>query len=85
MVILVNEPVATNFSVPVLVVEKLEQRLGCLAAKFYDGEAALKVIGVTGTNGKTTCAHLLGQLLNGLGMPCGLGRYLRLRYARSFS
>lgn len=72
VVILVNEPVATNFSVPVLVVERLEQRLGCLAAKFYDGEAALKVIGVTGTNGKTTCAHLLGQLLNGLGMPCGL-------------
>jgi UDP-N-acetylmuramoyl-L-alanyl-D-glutamate--2,6-diaminopimelate ligase len=72
VIILVNEPMAENFSVPVLVVEKLEQRLGCLAAKFYGGEAALKVIGVTGTNGKTTCAHLLGQLLNGLGMPCGL-------------
>ena len=72
VVILVNEPMAANLSVPVLVVEKLEQRMGCLAAKFYGGEAALKVIGVTGTNGKTTCAHLLAQLLNGLGMPCGL-------------
>jgi UDP-N-acetylmuramoyl-L-alanyl-D-glutamate--2,6-diaminopimelate ligase len=72
VMILVNEPVTEKPSVPVLVVEKLEQRLGCLAAKFYAGEEALKIIGITGTNGKTTCAHLLGQLLNGLGVPCGL-------------
>jgi UDP-N-acetylmuramoyl-L-alanyl-D-glutamate--2,6-diaminopimelate ligase len=72
VVILVNEPVTEKPLVPVFVVEKLEQRLGCLAAKFYAGEEALKIIGVTGTNGKTTCAHLLGQLLNRLGLPCGL-------------
>ena len=72
IVILVNEPIAEKYSVPVFVIDKLEQRLGLLAARFYGGEEALKIIGITGTNGKTTSAHLLGQLLNGLGMPCGL-------------
>jgi UDP-N-acetylmuramoyl-L-alanyl-D-glutamate--2,6-diaminopimelate ligase len=72
VVILVSELLAIKFSVPVIVVDKLAQRLGYLAAKFYGSEKALKVIGVTGTNGKTTCAHLLSQLLNGLGLPCGL-------------
>jgi UDP-N-acetylmuramoyl-L-alanyl-D-glutamate--2,6-diaminopimelate ligase len=71
-IILVNEPVAKQYSVPVIIVENLEQRLGCLATKFYGDEKLLKVIGITGTNGKTTCSHLLSQLLNGLGMSCGL-------------
>jgi UDP-N-acetylmuramoyl-L-alanyl-D-glutamate--2,6-diaminopimelate ligase len=72
VVVLSNEPVVEKYSVPVLVINQLEQRLGCLAARFYGAEEALKVVGITGTNGKTTSAHLLGQLLNGLGMPCGL-------------
>jgi UDP-N-acetylmuramoyl-L-alanyl-D-glutamate--2,6-diaminopimelate ligase len=72
VVILVSELLTIKVSVPVIVVDKLAQSLGYLAAKFYGGERALKIIGVTGTNGKTTCTHLLGQLLNGLRLPCGL-------------
>jgi UDP-N-acetylmuramoyl-L-alanyl-D-glutamate--2,6-diaminopimelate ligase len=32
----------------------------------------LRLLGVTGTNGKTTATHLAAQLLRGLGRPCGL-------------
>lgn len=44
-----------------------------IAARFY-GEAStrLKVVGVTGTNGKTTIATLLYKLFSGLGYSCGL-------------
>jgi len=44
-----------------------------IAARFY-GEAStrLKVVGVTGTNGKTTIATLLYKLFSGLGYTCGL-------------
>jgi UDP-N-acetylmuramyl-tripeptide synthetase len=46
---------------------------GLIAERFY-GEPSSKlfVIGVTGTNGKTTVAHLVHQLLNAAGVRCGL-------------
>jgi UDP-N-acetylmuramoyl-L-alanyl-D-glutamate--2,6-diaminopimelate ligase len=71
-VILVSEPLNSVPSVPVIVVAHLESRMGYLAAKFYAADQSLRVSGITGTNGKTTCAHLLAQLLNRLGLPCGL-------------
>ena len=38
---------------------------------YYDKISKLKLIGITGTNGKTTSAFLLHQMLNKLGRKCG--------------
>ena len=47
--------------------------LGPLASAFYGHPSRqLKLVGVTGTNGKTTCATLLHKLLRELGYHCGL-------------
>lgn len=59
--------------------------LGLAAAAFYDYPArGLRVIGVTGTNGKTTTTHLIQAILNQAGIPAGLlgtlGLYLGGRY-----
>jgi len=44
-----------------------------LGERFYgDPSSRLALVGVTGTNGKTTISHLVHQLLNGLGVRCGL-------------
>jgi UDP-N-acetylmuramoyl-L-alanyl-D-glutamate--2,6-diaminopimelate ligase len=44
-----------------------------LAAAFHrDPTAELRVVGVTGTNGKTTTAFLVRQLLEAAGIQCGL-------------
>jgi len=47
--------------------------LGIVAANFYDNPSSkLKLVGVTGTNGKTTIATLLYKLFYDLGYKCGL-------------
>jgi UDP-N-acetylmuramoyl-L-alanyl-D-glutamate--2,6-diaminopimelate ligase len=44
-----------------------------LADAFYDHPSRdLTVIGVTGTNGKTTTTHLIRDVLQAAGMPCGI-------------
>lgn len=47
--------------------------LGWMAHNWAENPtASMKVVGVTGTNGKTTVATLLYQLFTGLGYTCGL-------------
>lgn len=49
--------------VPVIAIEKLTQQLSDIAGRFYSHPSrACRLIGVTGTNGKTTCTLLLAQL-----------------------
>jgi len=54
-------------------VDDSHEALGMMAANFFDHPSqALKLVGVTGTNGKTTCATMLYQLHRLLGKKCGL-------------
>ncbi len=58
--------------VPIVAVPHLSKRLGEIANRFYDRPSAeLSVVGVTGTNGKTTVAWLITQCYEQLGKPCG--------------
>ena len=54
-------------------VESTEDAVGKVATKFYgDPSSKLKLVGVTGTNGKTTIATLLYNMFRKLGYKCGL-------------
>lgn len=54
-------------------VENSAKALGIIAANFFDHPSSkLKLVGVTGTNGKTTVATLLFQLFKELGYKTGL-------------
>ena len=57
--------------VPVIGVDRLAARIGTIADRFYgQPSAALDVIGVTGTNGKTTVSWLLADCLARAGGQC---------------
>ena len=51
--------------VPAIAIPALVAKTGVLAARFFgDPSRALTVIGVTGTNGKTTCTQILAQVMD---------------------
>ncbi|VFR18158.1 UDP-N-acetylmuramoylalanyl-D-glutamate--2,6-diaminopimelate ligase [plant metagenome] len=59
--------------VPVLLAEDLRARLGALADAWYgEPSRALKVIAITGTNGKTSCTQWIAAGLNSMNRPCGV-------------
>ena len=56
-----------------IVTEDSEKAMAIMAATFYGNPShKLKVVGVTGTNGKTTIATLLYELFRKMGHRCGL-------------
>jgi UDP-N-acetylmuramoyl-L-alanyl-D-glutamate--2,6-diaminopimelate ligase len=56
-----------------VLVDSARAAMAPLAARFYgDPTAELRVVGITGTNGKTTTAYLLQALLEASGEQCGL-------------
>ncbi len=58
-------------SVLVVAVPELSAQAGFIADRFFGAPSArLAVTGITGTNGKTTCAWLLAEALNASGRPC---------------
>lgn len=56
-----------NISISNLAVTNLKNKLSLIAAKFYDHPSKkISIVGITGTNGKTTSAYWLSQCLNNL-------------------
>src|SRR6202040_821015 len=48
----------------------LKKLVGRIADRFFNWPSShLRIVGITGTNGKTTCAYLLAQCLERLGNP----------------
>jgi len=62
-----------NLGVPEVQVDDVRAAMGPAAARFYgDPTKTLQVVGVTGTNGKTTTAFLMRSLLEAAGIRTGL-------------
>ena len=62
-----------ELGVPEVQVEDARAAMAPLAAAFFgDPTASMTVVGITGTNGKTTTAFLVREILEALGSRCGL-------------
>ncbi|MDS9470469.1 UDP-N-acetylmuramoyl-L-alanyl-D-glutamate--2,6-diaminopimelate ligase [Sporosarcina pasteurii] len=69
--IVLDRPVSIDLSrdVPLIVVPDCRKFLSHASARLSGNPSErLTIIAVTGTNGKTTVSHFIGQLLNGLGL-----------------
>jgi UDP-N-acetylmuramoyl-L-alanyl-D-glutamate--2,6-diaminopimelate ligase len=68
-----QKPAILNKAITYIMVENAQAAVAVMANQFYDAPSTkLKLVGVTGTNGKTTVATLLFKLFNELGYTCGL-------------
>ncbi|NKB34170.1 MAG: UDP-N-acetylmuramoyl-L-alanyl-D-glutamate--2,6-diaminopimelate ligase [Pseudomonadales bacterium] len=60
-------------NVPIIAVDNLSAKISEIAARFYGHPSTkLSVIGITGTNGKTSCSQFIAQSLSSLGYKCGV-------------
>lgn len=62
-----------NIDVPQIVVSSTEEMIARISSIFYGNPSRkLNIIGVTGTNGKTTVTHLIQKLYEANGQKCAL-------------
>jgi UDP-N-acetylmuramoyl-L-alanyl-D-glutamate--2,6-diaminopimelate ligase len=71
---IVSEQASTrDVAVPWARVDNARRALAILAAAFYGHPSdAMQVVGITGTNGKTTTAYLVASIFEAAGVRCGV-------------
>ena len=63
---------SSNIEVPIIAIENLSQLTGFFADRFYNSPSTkISVCGITGTNGKTSCADFIAQMMS-IDAPCGV-------------
>lgn len=69
--LLVSRPL--DLPVPQVVAPDPRAAMAIMAARLAgDPSRHMAVVGITGTNGKTTCAYVMQSVMRACGMPCGL-------------
>ncbi len=68
-----EQPAPPDVHVPWAIVDDARLALAILATTFYRHPSSeMRVVGITGTNGKTTTAYLIAAILEAAGVRCGL-------------
>ena len=71
--IVAQQPAPGPAPVPWVVVTDARRALALLAAEFFEHPShAMRVVGITGTNGKTTTSYLTAAIFEAAGIRCGL-------------
>src|SRR5260363_73252 len=66
-----SEHAAPGWTVPNFEASDLPDLAGFIARQWYGVPSRkMRVIGITGTNGKTSCAHWIARALTAAGTPC---------------
>ncbi len=72
-VALVTEKPISDLNVPQLIVDNSRVAMSIAASAFYDHpDQQMRLLGLTGTKGKTTTSYLIQGVLEQIGAPCGV-------------
>lgn len=72
----------TSATVPQIIVPDTREAVGLIAATFYQNPSRdMKIVGVTGTNGKTTTSYMLAEIWKQSGRKVGVIGTLGVSYA----
>ena len=64
---------SSGLTVPIVSVPNLAAKQGLIAARInHDPSQQMSLIGITGTNGKTSCSQFIAQCFSDLGLTCGV-------------
>ena len=81
--IVADRPASTATDAPWIVVKDARLALAWLAAEFFGHPSReMQVVGITGTNGKTTTAYLVSSIMEAAGTRCGLMGTVTYRIGR---
>ena len=65
--------VVPELTIPMVGIKALPVSLGGIAARLYDySDQDLQIVGITGTDGKTSVSHFLAQAMNASGKSCSV-------------
>src|SRR5687767_5605535 len=71
--VVADRPADADVAVPWVIVQDARATMAALAAELYGHPSrSMQVVGITGTNGKTTTAYLLRAVFESAGKKCGL-------------
>ena len=80
-----SQTIAGRLDIPLLQIPKLSRLASLIAARFFDFPSRhMQVVGITGTNGKTSVSHLLAQALH-QHTTCGIIGTLGVGYRESLT
>jgi UDP-N-acetylmuramoyl-L-alanyl-D-glutamate--2,6-diaminopimelate ligase len=80
-VIITDVEITINTRVLYIIVKDITKFMSRVSAKFYKHpDKMLTIIGVTGTNGKTTVTYMIESILKNYGIKCGVIGTINYRY-----
>lgn len=68
-----QQPGALTTDVPIIFEKNIREKLGFIASRFFgDPSKSMQLVGVTGTNGKTSITHFIAQAMSLVDQPTAL-------------
>jgi UDP-N-acetylmuramoyl-L-alanyl-D-glutamate--2,6-diaminopimelate ligase len=79
--VIVSHSKVETGQIPLIIAEDIFRFMSIFSAKFYDyPDRELNIIGVTGTNGKTTVTYMIDSIFAHVGIDCGVIGTINYRY-----